>query len=62
MTTNTIENRARSHEEAVQQFFEALQNEIRKPHFGGPAKEVVANLLLRAQEAGIYQPPKELQP
>lgn len=43
-------------EAQVQQFFDSLLTETRKPHYGHHAREVIQQLLLRAQEAGIYQP------
>lgn len=39
-----------------QKFFELLAKEARSPHYGGQAREFVANLLIRAEEAGLYQP------
>ena len=47
------------HERALrrqQGFFESLAAEMRKPHFGGLGKDIYAGILLRAQEAGIYNP------
>jgi len=45
----------------TQLFFEELAAETRKPHFGLQAREWVAALLTRAQEAGLYQPPPPLE-
>ena len=39
-----------------QAFFAQLQAETVKPHFGGHAKELILALLLRAEEAGLYNP------
>lgn len=40
----------------TQAFFAALATEARRPHFGDQAKEWTRALLLRAEEAGLYQP------
>jgi hypothetical protein len=40
----------------TQLFFEELAAETRKPHFGQQAREWVQALLVRAEEAGLYQP------
>ena len=42
--------------EVSQQFFARLAAEMRRPSFGERDREVVKNILLRAQEAGLYRP------
>lgn len=41
-----------------QAFFQTLADSIRPVHVGHERKAFVAELLLRAQEAGLYEPPK----
>jgi hypothetical protein len=43
----------------AQLFFETLAAEMRKPHFGQQFAEIYRGILLRAEEAGIYLPPKD---
>ena len=43
----------------VQTFFANLSAETRRPSFGDRDREYVKNLLLRAQEAGLFYPPRE---
>ncbi len=43
----------------AQEFFAALAAETRRPSFGDKDREFVRNLLLRAQEAGLFDPTKE---
>lgn len=45
----------------AQGFFAQLAAEIRKPHFGVHQREFIVALLNRAQEAGLYAPPKETE-
>lgn len=42
-----------------QAFFANLAREIRRPSYGVLQKDFASALLLRAQEAGIYDPSKE---
>lgn len=45
--------------ETAQEFFATLARETRKPHYGHQALSWTNSLLLRAQEAGLYDPAKE---
>ncbi len=40
----------------VQKFFEQLRDAARAPAYGDHHKQFVANILIRAQEAGIFAP------
>ena len=43
----------------AQTFFAAISAETRRPSFGDRDREFVKNLLLRAQEAGLFDPSLE---
>lgn len=45
--------------ENIRRFFHGLFVETSKPHYGEQAKSIIAALLLRAQEAGVYAPPEK---
>lgn len=44
--------------EKAQAFFENMANEAKKPHFGDHMREWTRALLLRAEEAALYDPRK----
>lgn len=39
-------------------FFDTLADEARKPHYDDRSKGYTANLLIRAEECGLYLPPE----
>jgi hypothetical protein len=43
-------------EERAQKFFEGYAAQIRKPHYGPLHREVIAAMLIQAEEAGLYSP------
>lgn len=43
----------------VQKFFDDYRVQIQRPHYGPLHRDVVKEMLLRAQEAQLYTPPKE---
>lgn len=50
---------APSKADVTQTFFESLALEIRRPAVGEHYREYTRQLLMRAQELGLYQPTKE---
>ncbi len=46
-------------ESKAQAFFARLLDETRRPSYGDAQRDFIRNLVLRAQEAGLYEPPRE---
>ncbi len=51
-------NAEHTQNENIKRFFSDLYAETKKPHYGEHAKGVIAQLLLRAQEAGVFHQPE----